>query len=76
MGKQEGLPERLSADYELAFPNLKDYVVTSPQDTRHNCVAFAAGATARWWEPLTVSEPGFYWPPGAVGKMIMAILKL
>ena len=48
-----------------AFPNLKDYVVTSRQNPGHNCVAFAAGDTTLWWEPLKVPDPGFYWPPGA-----------
>lgn len=28
----------------------------------YNCLAFAAGDTARWWDPL--EQPGLYWPPG------------
>ncbi len=45
---------------------MKEYAVTSEADPRYNCVAFAAGDTALWWENLAVPEPGFYWPPGAI----------
>jgi hypothetical protein len=32
----------------------------------YNCIAFAAGDTAQWWEYLTVPEPGYYWPKEAI----------
>ncbi len=33
-----------------------NHQVTSPATTDYNCIAFAAGDTAHWW------EPGRYWP--------------
>jgi len=65
MGTEKRLPEKLPEEYERAFPNLKDYVITSPCDPCHNCIAFAAGNTSLWWEPLTIPKPGYYWPEGA-----------
>lgn len=32
--------------------------VTSPPDRRYNCIAWAAGTTAEWWE----DTPGYRWP--------------
>jgi hypothetical protein len=32
--------------------------VTSPTDHRYNCLAWAAGDFAHWWQP----GPGFHWP--------------
>ncbi len=37
---------------------LVDYRVTSPQDFRYNCVAWAAGTDEGWWWP----GHGFDWP--------------
>jgi len=48
---------------EQAFPNLKDagYQITSPQNRKYNCIAWAVGDQSRWWQP----EPSiFYWPAG------------
>jgi hypothetical protein len=41
-----------------AFPRLTpaNHRVTSPATTDYNCVAWAAGDTAHWW------EPGRFWP--------------
>ncbi len=52
---------------ESLFPNLKpgEYQITSPQDDKYNCIAWAVGDTHQWWEPSSLH--GFYWPPG-VGK--------
>jgi hypothetical protein len=44
---------------------LTDYVVTSPKDASYNCIAFAAGDTARKWDPGRLPEPGYYWPADA-----------
>jgi hypothetical protein len=41
------------------FPALNDFSVTSPQDARYNCIAWAAGEANRWWSPDIDS----YWPP-------------
>lgn len=47
------------------FPRLTptNHHVTSPPDPGYNCIAWAAGDTARWW------QPDLYWPieadPGA-----------
>jgi hypothetical protein len=47
------------------FPNLRpdDYQFTSPEDATYNCVAWAAGKTDAWWEPI--QAPGYYWPDDA-----------
>ncbi len=50
---------------EATFPNLTQsgYDITSPQEPRYNCIAWAADDHAFWWEPIKF--PGYYWPPGA-----------
>ena len=66
MGKREGL-RHLSDKVVAQFPNLErdNYEITSPQDPRYNCIAYAAGDDSRWWEPITFPSPGYYWPEGA-----------
>lgn len=66
MGKKRRLPKRLPKATEQLFPNLTDYTVTSPRDAAYNCVAFAAGDTARKWDPGMLPAPGYYWPPRAL----------
>jgi hypothetical protein len=48
------------------FPRLSEYGfnVTSPHDTRYNCIAWAAGDSNRWWWPGVIGQPigGYYWP--------------
>lgn len=39
-----------------------NHTVTSKVSTRYNCIAWAAGDTARWWWP-DARNIG-YWPPG------------
>jgi len=39
--------------------------VASPQDPAYNCIAFAAGDTARVWDGAMVPLPGYFWPEGA-----------
>jgi hypothetical protein len=48
-------------DFQDLFPRLQGvaYQVTSPEDNRYNCIAWAAGDNERWWEPATLR----YWPP-------------
>jgi hypothetical protein len=52
------------------FPGLAvdpGFEVTSPSDTRYNCIAWAADDTSRWWWPVPgqpVTRAGSYWPPG------------
>ena len=50
-------------DIELFLPNLKsgEYRVTSDADRGYNCIAWAAGDSERWWDPV---NPNAYWPPG------------
>ena len=38
---------------ETLFPGLASggYSITSPRTGRYNCIAWAAGDTARWWWP-------------------------
>jgi hypothetical protein len=47
------------------FPGLlrTGYQVTSPQDDVYNCIAWAAGATDRWWWPFGDPQRT-YWPEG------------
>ena len=66
MGKKRRVPKRLPIATERAFPNLTDYVVTSPKDSSYNCVAFAAGDSSRKWDPGMLPDPGYYWPQGAM----------
>ena len=49
---------------EFHFPNLSrdEYLVTSPESDRHNCIAWAAGDSSRRWWPDT---PDYYWPDTA-----------
>jgi len=52
-------------DLVRLFPELRGtgWAVTSPPTPRYNCVAWAAGDTARWWWPDSGRD--YYWPPGA-----------
>jgi hypothetical protein len=49
-------------DLERLFPALDSsrYAVTSPEDIRYNCVAWAVKDTDRWWWP----DEDSYWPEG------------
>jgi hypothetical protein len=52
---------------EQAFPGLRGtvYQVTSPEDDKYNCIAWAAGDTMDWWWPDEADHPdSAYWPPG------------
>jgi hypothetical protein len=62
MGRKKRLPRKLPRRYRAAFPNLKNYVITSPEDPTYNCIAFASESDQLWWEPLKIPEPGFHWP--------------
>ena len=50
------------------FPSLQDFTVTSPQDWRYNCIAWAAGIDTNWWWPVAPPPPDHHplhhWPPG------------
>jgi hypothetical protein len=48
------------------FPGLRagSYQITSPDERRYNCIAWAAGDTQRWWWPESDPDNG-YWPEGA-----------
>lgn len=35
----------------------------------HNCIAYAAGDTRRWWWP--VWQPNAYWPPGVSRELTL-----
>lgn len=50
------------------------YEVTSPVDPSYNCVAWAAGDSRAWWEPVRAIvgnglQGGYYWPPDAPIEM-------
>ena len=45
---------------ERAFPKIRThYKITSPEDYKYNCIAFAAGDTNKHWWPKAL-----YWPEG------------
>jgi hypothetical protein len=46
-----------------AFPRLRNdgVRITSPEDYRYNCIAFAAGDVSRFWWPDVNGQA--YWPP-------------
>jgi hypothetical protein len=67
MGKKRRPPKRLPKATEQAFPNLTDYVIASPKNAASDCIDFAAEDTLRKWDPGMLPEPGYYWPPGALG---------
>lgn len=48
---------------ENRFPGLhnESYDITSEVDKTYNCIAWAAGDTARWWWPTHA----YYWPAAA-----------
>jgi hypothetical protein len=48
-------------EWEPLFPNLGNWVCTSPVTNTYNCLSFAAGDESRRWDPC---PPGNYWPPG------------
>ena len=49
---------------EVVFPSLQGtgYDITSPATPDYNCIAWAAGDTARWWWP---NQSFYYWPQGS-----------
>ena len=51
---------------EEIFPALAKggFQVTSPVDKRYNCIAYAAGDTAKWWWPFPENVAEVYWPAG------------
>jgi hypothetical protein len=63
-------------EFEGAFPNLRftAYEITSPQSTRYNCAAWAAGDVHRWWWP--VPSPDAYWPGSRHDESIEAIIEV
>ncbi|MFO0810435.1 MAG: hypothetical protein U0746_17560 [Gemmataceae bacterium] len=63
----------MTPDLEAIFPGLHGtaYRVTSPNDSRYNCVAWAAGDTLRWWWPDDES----YWPPTVPREETVAALE-
>jgi hypothetical protein len=52
------------------FPGLRGsgYVVTSPEDIRYNCIAWAAEDKERWWWP----DEDSHWPEGAAREETIA----
>ena len=53
----------MRSDLEDVFPHLQEtgYDITSPATAEYNCIAWAAGDTARWWWPNPLFS---YWPQG------------
>jgi len=66
---------------EQLFPRLRTtaFEITSPEDSRYNCIAWAAGDTRRWWWPG--EAPFSFWPSGiereeSVGNFVAAFATL
>lgn len=59
----------LHSQFESAFPRLRrtGFEITSPMDPTYNCIAWAAGDSSRWWQPVPIG--GYYWPPDAATEM-------
>jgi hypothetical protein len=57
-------------DLETKFPGLRDsrYSVTSPEDIRYNCIAWAMADTGRWWWP----DDDSFWPQGITREETIA----
>jgi len=57
------------SDIEDWFPGLSGtgYRVTSPENVRYNCIAWARDDTEKWWWPpgRRPLPGGTYWPPDA-----------
>jgi hypothetical protein len=55
---------------EAVFPALGDagFRVTSPATRDYNCIAWAAGDTARWWWPDDDPDNAGFWPPGVAAE--------
>jgi hypothetical protein len=56
-------------EVEVLCPSLKEssYKITSPKDPQYNCIAFAVGDLANFWDDLGLigyGVRGYYWPPG------------
>jgi len=51
-------------ELEAEFPGLLStaYEVTSPQDSRYNCIAYVIGDLNHFWYDANIK--GYYWPPG------------
>ena len=56
-----------------AFPKLsgEDFEIVERVSKRYNCIAYAAGDTAKWWWPNGID----YWPPWATRDNRMESLK-
>ena len=63
LGQGERLP--MVGQLEMVFPGLgaSSFRVTSPAARDYNCIAWAAGDTARWWWPDKDPDAALYWPP-------------
>jgi hypothetical protein len=53
---------------EAIFPGLRAsaFRVTSPASRDYNCIAWAAGDTARWWWPDPDPDADNFWPRGVL----------
>jgi hypothetical protein len=60
---------------DLLFPSLSasGYEITSPAAPDYNCIAWAAEDISRWWEPVAIPLPSYYyWPPGVSLELMLA----
>lgn len=62
----------MPSDIRQRFPGLTDdnHTVTSPASPSYNCIAWAAGDSLRWWEPVD----GYFWPSSVSRDSIIASL--
>jgi hypothetical protein len=57
---------------EMLFPGLTraGYRITSPQERRYNCIAWAAGEAHQWWWPDPTGRD--YWPSSVARSETLA----
>jgi hypothetical protein len=62
------------SDVDADFPSLIGLAFElSDEDFNYNCLAYALGDTANWWEPPMA--PGQYWPPGFSNDVTVATVE-
>src|ERR671932_1651607 len=67
LGKDPGPYPEVNPRFFRVFPRLdqalSNWTPASPADSSYNCIGWAAGDNAHWWQP-TGAAPD-YWPPAA-----------
>jgi len=66
-----GIMRNLELEEDCAGLRQSPYTIRSQPDPSYNCIAFAVGDLANFWDDLGLPEGmrpnGYYWPPGVLG---------